>query len=702
MVSDSMREYVEQLYEQSLKLMESPETINEAIEKLELILKVDPDNAKANYYLGKALILNRKPEEAIEYLKKAKDHGYNDDEIDDLLDKIHIITEKKKLEDQIRREDLVLSEAKLSENIILGQYGESEKEPPFSFLKKRMGEREKIHEIIVIVFITIIVSYFSRNFLTKGYLLGWDSMSHVFKSWFAMESLLGRSSFDWCEYWYQGSPIMAMYAPLFYLSSALFGIITRLNALEASKWIVFLSYPMSALSFYYFTKSDNIDIASISGAILYGLIPWHFTYVTILGNPTYTMCYLFLPPLFKFLKGYKLSELFLSSISFSLTTISHQGTGFLLAYALIWYHLFSGLLKRELKKSIKKLVIIGAISVGLLSFFWIPYLYYSNLTSSFEVPFQPMNEVVQQLLYQNHFMYLGSPIIVILLVATAVVLVSKDREGITYALLTLLSLIITFGYTDPTVQIIYPLARLIGPGYRFNILTSFTVPMILYHAVKETPNLLKKYKIVKLNSIDSKKTQYYLLPILVITIIFTISAVLPISNYNNIPIPDSHSSIFSIIFKAPEEGRVWWLPRGALETSIPIFTGRPTPDGWYDQGADPETVNTIHDLADIQLQNNQKYFLEKITELSVRYLVISDSRIYSSYKNREELELIAEYPELALFKVRKIEPMKLNPQPSSKIPKVLGNLISTCVFLGIIIIQYKDRITESFLSMKKE
>ena len=451
MASDIMRKNILELYEQCQSLIESPETIPEAIEKLKLIIKVDPDHAPANFSLGYAYYHLENIEQAIKYFQKAKELDYPQEKIDVIINEL--ISKERSPSKEVK--EIVVDEEKSSTI-------ESPEEIPEPLVTEPLAltfiNSKNVKLFLIYIAIATVISYFSRNFLTEGYLVGWDSMSHVFKTWFTMESLAGRSSFDWCEYWYQGSPIMPMYAPLFYVTSALFAIITGLNALEASKWIVFLSYPLSALSFYYFTKRDQIDIASIAGSILYGLIPWHFTYVTVLGNPTYSLCYLFLPPLFKYLKGNTQLDLVLSSVAFSLTTLSHHGTGFLLAYALLWYHLFTGIANRNLRKSLMKLGLLGVLSAGLLSFFWIPYIYYSSIMSSFQVPFQPVYEIVGQLLQTDHFMYLGSPIIFILVASMCLVLISKNREGIVFSLITILSFVITFGYQDPTIKIIYPFA----------------------------------------------------------------------------------------------------------------------------------------------------------------------------------------------------------------------------------------------------
>jgi hypothetical protein len=295
-------------------------------------------------------------------------------------------------------------------------------------------------------------------------------------------------------------------------------------------------------------------------------------------------------------------------------------------------------------------------------------------------------------------MYLGSPIILILIASMFLVLVSQIREGIVFSLMTLLSFIITFGYQDSIVKIIYPFAKLLGPGYRFNILTSFTISMVLNIALKETPGILDKVKLLKNN--EKKITQIPLL-LLVLTTILTISAFLPISNFYNPSIPDSHSSIYSILSIEDENVRAWWLPRGSLEATLPMFTGLSTPDGWYDQGAHPQNVALIHELADIQLGENPEYFVDQLEVLSVRYLVITGSHLYNPLIINEKLELIEELQGIALFRVKNIDQLTVNPKPSlARLYKITGIIVSVMVVSGIIYYNYRYKINSTSITRR--
>jgi len=65
MISRKMWGYIVSLYEQALPLMKEPGTVPEAIEKLKLIVRVQPGFHEATYALGYAHFLNGELGEAI-------------------------------------------------------------------------------------------------------------------------------------------------------------------------------------------------------------------------------------------------------------------------------------------------------------------------------------------------------------------------------------------------------------------------------------------------------------------------------------------------------------------------------------------------------------------------------------------------------------------------------------------------------------
>jgi len=283
-------------------------------------------------------------------------------------------------------------------------------------------------------------------------------------------------------------------------------------------------------------------------------------------------------------------------------------------------------------------------------------------------------------------MYLGLPLVFLLLLTTMIVLLTVDYDGIVYTVMTYLSLILTVGYTNPKIQFFYPFTRLLGGGYRFNIVTSFMISMLLFRALNEMPEIFDKIK-NKLNIKISIKGSQITVPIIFLVAILSVATVLNISEFSNIPIPEDHHTIYSIIMNDPNPGRVWWLPRGAKQTSIPIFTSRSTPDGWYDQAAPQNVYDVIHDLADSKIYTDPEYFVSKLSELSVRFLVVPSGELSRALSLLEGLDLRHQTQEITLFYNNNVEQLISNSPPLQS-ELVRGLSIFASILFSLVVLYY--------------
>jgi len=621
--------------------------VGDSIELFKKVINEDPNFGEAHYNLAWLYFFKGDRSSSSFHLRQANELGAPDE----------LISELRKLVPEFKEEK--------SENIIL------------RYIK------ENRLNIIPSLSIVLIVGFFSLRFLGGGYLGGWDSMAHVFKAWYMRESFLGRADLDWCNYWYLGSPIIPTYGPLFYFFSSITSIIFNLEVLTSSKWIVFLSFPISSLSFYYSLKREESITPYLIGAILYGLIPWNLNYIKILGNPTYSICFVFIPPLFKYVTSNTKYSTILSSIFYSAIFLSHQATGFLLGYALIPLTVFHHFISGGFKDQLKKVIIIGLLSIGLLGFFWIPYVYYTVETSSFKSIFAWGDEIFVKLFDPTHYMYLGPLFFGLWLISCLFVVFKRDEEGLHYSLLSMFTVIVSVGYRHPWVGFFYPIKTLVGPGLRMNVISSFAVVMTLVRAISLAPSMLK---------FDRKVVEATLTVVIVGVVLFTN---LSVYEFVNPSIPSSHKEIFSIVANDVEDGRVWWVPRTALSSSIPMFTGKATPDGWYDQGANEEMYSMIHDLNDRLLLQDPSGFIEAISDLSVRYLIVSGNSLIHSLDDTDGVKLVQAYPDIALFSTEDIEPLRIYDKPKyGDSSRGLGIVLSLSSVAGIILhIKTKYKIT---------
>jgi len=126
LISRRMWGYIRSLYEQALPLMKEPGTVPEAVEKLKLIVNVQPGFHEATYALGYAHFLNDELDEAIKawnmtvdanpgnskasfglafahmkngdyeasrrYARMARDGGYPEEKLRQLFDELDVLT----------------------------------------------------------------------------------------------------------------------------------------------------------------------------------------------------------------------------------------------------------------------------------------------------------------------------------------------------------------------------------------------------------------------------------------------------------------------------------------------------------------------------------------------------------------------------------------------------------------------------------
>ena len=485
--------------------------------------------------------------------------------------------------------------------------------------------------------IALTIGYLYKGFLTEGYLIGWDSMAHVFKSWYVKESLLGKYDLDWCTLWYQGSPIIPTYAPLFYYLSAIFSIISQIDIQMVSKLVTFISFPMSALSFYFsFRKKENWSTV-LCGGLLYGLIPWNLNYVRFLGNPPITLSFVFIPLLFKYFNEKNDKSIIISSILYSAIFLSHQATGILIAYILFCHTLLNYPLYKTIRLPLINLIKVGLYSVGLLGFFWLPYIFYTMKIETAQPIFASADESLANLFNSNHYMYVGELLFIIWITSISINLIRREHEGIRYSLLSLLTIITSVGYRDPLIGIFYPVQSLIGPGLRMNVASSFFIVISIIYAV----NSISSYYVERKKSIHVA---------FIICTLILVASFFPLYKFWNTKIPSSHLEIYSTIKEDDEDFRVWWVPRGALPAALPMFVEKPTPDGWYDQGANEEVYLMIHRLNDELLITNPDLFVSELSMMSVKYLIVMGRTNIDNLGRNEQLELIQTYGDVSLFR----------------------------------------------------
>jgi hypothetical protein len=212
--------------------------------------------------------------------------------------------------------------------------------------------------------------------------------------------------------------------------------------------------------------------------------------------------------------------------------------------------------------------------------------------------------------------------------------------------------------------------------------------MLLYSALDEMPNIFDKIH-NKFNMKTKIKGTQLMVPIIFLVAIFSITTALNTSSFSNMPIPEDHNTMYSIIINDPNLGRVWWLPRGVVQTSIPIFTSRSTPDGWYDQAAPQKVYNFIHDLADSKIYTDPEFFVSKLSSLSVRFLIVPNGELSRALSVIDGLDLLHQAQDITLFYNNDVEQIVTNSSPmQSKLVRELS-IFASIIFSLIVLYCFK-------------
>jgi tetratricopeptide (TPR) repeat protein len=260
MASDIMRQYIQELYEQCQPLLERPETIPEAIEKLKLIINIDPNFVPANYSLGYAHFLLQEFEKAMKYLQKAKELGYPEEKIGKIINEIKVKKETNSLNRTISRIFLKLNSlTKIS--------------------RKSIQSRISIFDVVGTATIFIMCYYLLSPSIATGYPRYHLDATMAF--YIAKIKMLLQNKSLFTKSWYFGYEMLKYYPPL---STYLPAFLKITGELLTSYYIMsFLFYSIFCIGVYVFTSNFlKSKIAGIVSGTLWVFA--HINYISFQGH----------------------------------------------------------------------------------------------------------------------------------------------------------------------------------------------------------------------------------------------------------------------------------------------------------------------------------------------------------------------------------------------------------------------------------
>jgi hypothetical protein len=208
--------------------------------------------------------------------------------------------------------------------------------------------------------------------------LGLDSLGHLSK----VSYILKYPFADWDMSWYSGTLFLKLYSPLFYYLVAFFSLVFS-NIFFVSNLICFLSLFFTVLGIYlivdYLTKNKKISL--FSGLVFLTVLSISYYWIAT-GNLPYFSALWTLPFSLYFLERLinekKKGFFVLYCLTFFVGILTHILIGFLIGFLMIIRFLVKGINL----KNIKKILICGMIPVLLASFWFIPFIFYSNSSES--------------------------------------------------------------------------------------------------------------------------------------------------------------------------------------------------------------------------------------------------------------------------------------------------------------------------------
>lgn len=230
--------------------------------------------------------------------------------------------------------------------------------------------------LFILAFFFVITFPAYSALLHPGMLTSHDGEGHIIRMFEFNKAIEdGHFPVRWAKRlnWGLGYPYFNFNYPLTYYSTYLMHIL-GLDPLTSFKAILLLSFPLSGFFAFLWLKQHFSLIASLSGALIYTLMPYHFLNVYVRGNIAETLALTLVPlGLLAINRLYKtpgIKSTVLLAFCLSSIILTHNITALLFLPIINVYGLLLGFNKRFLKYLLSTFL----LTILLTSFFWFPVL----------------------------------------------------------------------------------------------------------------------------------------------------------------------------------------------------------------------------------------------------------------------------------------------------------------------------------------
>lgn len=462
-------------------------------------------------------------------------------------------------------------------------------------IKNFVNKHKVFASLIPVAIVSLIMFRFFYNVDVK--VLGNDIMAHIYKVWLLSKQIsnpLLKWPYwgSWDQNWYCGYPFLGLYGPLFYYLSATATLLFNLSPVDAIRLVTFVAYPLSALIMFFcsFRLTKN-SVCSVISSVAYATTPAFITSLTVCGNPTLLLGFVFFPLSFVFVERLLLKEgesglnFIVASLSLALTVLSAYRNGLAYVFSIFIFLSFSYIFFR--KSSILAFLVIPT-TILLSSAFTVPALVYgmsiADISFRWVEPLSKLPLWILSFLIPNDYLSLGIPLFIFGLILPIRLIFRHFHKGISpenqrmflYILCALILLVLSFSFVIPFHENI-PIINNLTQGSTIAALSFFTSLLCGLYLSSLDDNITVPR--VKLGEKWKKTT---LLVAAMILVLIQAEA----SFVYHPPTPDRYEDAYNYIEKHNEGWfRVFQVPRQPTVGAIPMQTGVGTMDGWFDQGA---------------------------------------------------------------------------------------------------------------------
>lgn len=235
----------------------------------------------------------------------------------------------------------------------------------------------KVDKLILLILLAVIVIKFFTGFPLDGTSFpGGTDVAHFFTNTWYLDTY---GVTKWNYWWYGGFPFLKVYPPIAFLLTAFVG--KAVGALVAYKFVNNLFLALDVLAFYFFVREFKLSKEKeIVSTIIFAFIPI-FAYFFVDGRFPTLINVFFALLYWKFLKRSldtgKFSDISIAALFISISLLTHHTTTFLfIAISSAWAIIYKPRLE-----TIKKLLIIGVMTLAITAWWTFPFLIESTRSS---------------------------------------------------------------------------------------------------------------------------------------------------------------------------------------------------------------------------------------------------------------------------------------------------------------------------------